>query len=213
MKWLTLSEIKQQLRIEPDFTDDDALLTRYGNSAEATVLNITGRTYDDFICDYGEIPADIWEATVLLVTLSYENRSPVSMQNMYAIPYAFDAKVKPYMKLTSSYESQDDFTPTILGSDVKIVFTANLPDDLKLADVDFVATVYNNSQKDAELVFQKDECHAIGDGEKYLLMFNSEQLGIGKYLMKLEVHVPDDDYLSGYSKEIVNIDPQIYVKG
>ena len=59
MKWLTLSEIKQQLRIEPDFTDDDALLTRYGNSAEATVLNITGRTYDDFICDYGEIPADI----------------------------------------------------------------------------------------------------------------------------------------------------------
>jgi hypothetical protein len=213
MKWLTLSEIKQQLRIEPDFTDDDALLTRYGNSAEATVLNITGRTYDDFICDYGEIPADIWEATVLLVTLSYENRSPVSMQNMYAIPYAFDAKVKPYMKLTSSCESHDDFTPTILGSDIKIVFTANLPDGLKLADVDFVATVYNNSQKDAELLFKKDECHAIGDGEKYLLMFNSEQLGIGKYLMKLEVHVPDNDYLSGYSKEIVNIDPQIYVKG
>ena len=46
MKWLTLTEIKQQLRIEADYTDEDALLTRYGNSAEAVVLNITGRTYD-----------------------------------------------------------------------------------------------------------------------------------------------------------------------
>ena len=55
MKWLTLTEIKQQLRIEADYTDEDALLTRYGNSAEAVVLNITGRTYDELkamILDY-----------------------------------------------------------------------------------------------------------------------------------------------------------------
>lgn len=105
MKWLTLEEIKQQLRIEPDFTDEDALLTRYGNSAEAVVLNITRRTFEELkeMNPTGEdaIPDDIWEASVMLVTLSYEQRSPVSMQSMYVIPYAFDMKVKPYMRLTN----------------------------------------------------------------------------------------------------------------
>lgn len=103
MKWLTLEDIKKQLRIEPDFTDDDALLIRYGDSAESVILNITGRTYEELksMNRLGDdIPADIWEATVMLVTLSYEQRSPVSMQNMNAIPYSFDMKVKPYMKLT-----------------------------------------------------------------------------------------------------------------
>jgi hypothetical protein len=108
MKWLELEEIKQQLRIEPDYHDEDALLTRYGNSAEAVVLNITGRTIDELKAmnptGEDEIPADIWEATVMLVTLSYEHRSPVSMQNLYAIPYAFDMKVKPYMRLTTKEE-------------------------------------------------------------------------------------------------------------
>ena len=108
MKWLTLQEIKQQLRIEPDFTDEDALLTRYGNSAEATVLNITGRTFDELkaMNPAGEntIPADIWEASVMLVAASYEQRSAISMQQLYAIPYGFDAKVKPYIRLTTKEE-------------------------------------------------------------------------------------------------------------
>ena len=105
MKWLTIEEIKQQLRIEPDFTDEDQLLTRYGNSAEAVVLNTTGRTFEELkaMNPTGEdvIPADIWEATVMLVAHSYEHRSPASMQNMYTIPYAFDMKVKPYIRLAN----------------------------------------------------------------------------------------------------------------
>ena len=108
MKWLTLPEIKQQLRIEADYTDEDALLTRYGNSAEAVVLNITGRTYDELKAmnpaGEDEIPADIWEATVLMVTMSYEHRSAVSMQNLYSNP-AFDLKIKPYIRLATKEES------------------------------------------------------------------------------------------------------------
>lgn len=104
MKWLTLPEIKQQLRIEADYTDEDALLTRYGNSAEAVVLNITGRTFDELkaMNPAGEdaIPADIWEATALLVTMSYEHRSAVSMQNLYNNP-AFDMKVRHYIRLAT----------------------------------------------------------------------------------------------------------------
>ncbi len=105
MKWLTLEEIKQQLRIESDWTDEDALLVRYGNSAEAVVLNLTGRTYDELkaMNPTGEdaIPADLWEATVLLVEVSYQQRSPISSQNLSVVPYAFDMKIKPYMRLTT----------------------------------------------------------------------------------------------------------------
>jgi hypothetical protein len=213
MKWLTLEEIKQQCRIEQTFTDEDAILTRYGNSAENTVLNLCDRTYDDFIREYGEIPADIVEATLMLVTLSYEHRSPVTQYQMYAVGYAFDMKVKPYMRLTSGRGEQGCYRPTVLGSDVKIVFTVDLPDNLKLADVDFTVTVFNESKKDTKKVFQKTDCYAIGDGTEYCLMFNSDELGIGRYMMKVAVMVPDNDFAGGFSKEIVNINPNIVVKG
>ena len=108
MKWLTLEQIKQQLRIDPEFTLEDTLLERYGNSAEATVLNITGRTEEELKAmnptGANEIPADVWEATVMLVDLSYQQRSPVSPVSMYAVPYTFDLKIKPYMKLTPDKE-------------------------------------------------------------------------------------------------------------
>ena len=94
--------------IEPDFTDEDQLLTRYGNSAEAVVLNITRRTFEELkeMNPTGEdaIPDDIWEASVMLVAASYEQRSAISMQQLYAIPYGFDAKVKPYIRLTTKEE-------------------------------------------------------------------------------------------------------------
>lgn len=105
MKWLTLEEIKQQLRIESDCHDEDALLVRYGNSAEAVVLNLTGRTYEELkaMNPTGEdaIPADVWEATVMLVELSYQQRSPLTSQNLSIVPFAFDMKIKPYMRLTT----------------------------------------------------------------------------------------------------------------
>ena len=107
MKWLELAEIKQQLRIELDFHDEDALLERYGSSAESAILNITGRTYEELVAmnPLGEnkIPADLWEATVMLVNMSYEHRSPVSMQNLYSNP-SFDMKIKPYIRLANKNE-------------------------------------------------------------------------------------------------------------
>jgi hypothetical protein len=106
MKWLTLNDIKDQLRIEHDYTDDDAILTRYGNSAEATVLNITGRTFDELkaMNPTGEdaIPPDLFEATVMLVTESYQHRSPGSMQQLYLIPCGFDMKIRPYIRLATA---------------------------------------------------------------------------------------------------------------
>ena len=101
MKWLTLDYIKQHSRI--DFDCEDALLELYGESAEDTVLDITRRTYDEIVEKWGTkekpIPAKIIHASLMLVDLSYQQRSPVTQQNLYTVPYAFDMLIKPYMKL------------------------------------------------------------------------------------------------------------------
>lgn len=103
MKWLTLYQIKAQLRIEPDFTDEDELLEMYGESAEEVLLQYLNRTYEDIMEVYGRIPAPLRHASLMLVDTSYQYRSPVSTQSMSQVPYTFDLLVKPYMRLTSPY--------------------------------------------------------------------------------------------------------------
>jgi uncharacterized phage protein (predicted DNA packaging) len=97
MKYLTIDDIKQQLRL--DFDCEDALLELYGQGAEDTVLYLCNRTYENLVGTYGEVPAAIRQATLELVTNSYEQRSPASPTNLSAVPYNFDLLIKPYMLL------------------------------------------------------------------------------------------------------------------
>jgi len=98
MKWLTIDWIKAHSRI--DFDCENNLLCLYGASAEQTVLNVCNRTLEDITDSYGEIPKPLYVAALMLVEVSYTQRAPISQQNMYQVPYAFDMMVKPYMKLT-----------------------------------------------------------------------------------------------------------------
>ena len=71
-----------------------------GESAEDVLLQYLNRTYEDLIEVYGHIPAPLRHASLMLVDTSYQHREPASPQNLYAVPYAFDLLVKPYMRLT-----------------------------------------------------------------------------------------------------------------
>lgn len=103
MKFLSLEYIKQHSRIEYDC--EDSLLEAYGDAAEETLAGYMNRgetveaMMDSLAEQYGKIPASIYVAGLMLVDLSYTQRSPVSPQQLYVIPYAFDRLVKPYMKL------------------------------------------------------------------------------------------------------------------
>lgn len=108
MKWLNLELIKQQCRIEQDFTDEDEILQAYGESAEETLLNYLNRSYEDIMSVYGRIPAPLRHASLLLVDTSYQYRSPVSTQNMSLVPYTFDIMVKPYMRLANNDNENDN---------------------------------------------------------------------------------------------------------
>lgn len=97
MKFLTLEYIKKHSRIDYDIEDD--LLKLYGKSAEDTTLNMLNRSYENLIETYGEVPPAIMQASLMLVDVSYTQRSPISMQNMSVVAYTFDALIKPYMIL------------------------------------------------------------------------------------------------------------------
>ena len=110
MRWLTLADIKDQLRIEQDDTSQDKLLTRYGATAENFTLGYLQRTEAELKAmndqDQTLVPEDIVSATLMLCDLYYQYRGPVSMQNLYLIDYGFDALVMPFRKGT--YSSVDD---------------------------------------------------------------------------------------------------------
>ena len=89
--------IKAHSRI--DFECEDDLLMLYADSAEQTVLNICGRSYEEIVEKWGEFPVPLIQASLMLVDNSYTQRSPASAQNLYSVPYTFDVLVKPYMKL------------------------------------------------------------------------------------------------------------------
>jgi hypothetical protein len=211
MKWLTIEDIKKQLRIEPGFTDEDMLLDSYGEAAEDTLLNYLNRPYQDIIERYGKVPMPLVQASLMLVDVSYQHRSPVSVTNISLVPYTFDLLVKPYMRLTSPDESE--VQTVTLGSDVKIEFTAELPDDLTLSDVDFSGKVLNADMKDESVDFNKTDCIELEGGENYVVMVDSDDLGIGTLMLKLTVMIHDTDYQSGTRKQVVNINPHIKIVG
>lgn len=97
MKYLTLEEVKAHSRIEYDI--EDTLLTLYAESAEDVTLSVIGRTVDDIVEEYGEVPAAVRAATLQLVDVAYNQRSPVNMSSLYAVPYTYDFMIKPYMHL------------------------------------------------------------------------------------------------------------------
>ena len=210
MKWLTIADIKKQLRL--DFNDEDDVLELYGSAAEDTVLNYLNRTYQDVMEVYGHIPAPIRHATLLLVDVSYQYRSPVSPTNVSMVPYTFDILVKPYMRLTDGTTQEVQVTNYTLGSQFKILVDATLPDELTLQDVDFTVTVYNDDQKDQQKVYEKSECILTDDGN-YVVLVNSDDLGVGTLMVKLVVMIPDTDFPGGARKEVIRINPNVKVTG
>ena len=103
MKFLTFDNIKAQLRLDDQQAlDEHDLLELYGESAEDMVLNTLNRTITDIFEQYGTVPKALVQAGLMLVAQSYQHREPASPQNLYAVPYAFDLLLKPYLRLTNS---------------------------------------------------------------------------------------------------------------
>ena len=210
MDYLSLEKIKQQLRIEPDFNIEDDLLAEYAESAETTIYNFCQRTYGDFVRDYGGIPSPIVSAALLLVTVSYEHRTPVSMQNLSIVGYGFDMLVRPYMRLATP--DIENWQTATLGSDVKVLIEAELDDDtLTIHDVDFTGSVFNMTHNGKSINFSKSECIEADNG--YILLLDTDKIGLGQVGLSVTFHIPDTDYQTGYRRQVVNINPHVIITG
>ena len=99
MKYLTLEYIKDHSRLCHDA--EDRYLERIGAAAENAVLNVCLRTIEDIYEEYGEVPDDFKQATLMLVEHLYTHRGPTENVSASAVPYTFDMMLKPYMRLTN----------------------------------------------------------------------------------------------------------------
>lgn len=98
---LSLDEIKRQLRLEPDYTDEDDHLTLIGKAAESRTVNYLNRKlYESEIPDNDDsglmVSDDVRMAMLMLCTHFYENRSSVSDVEMTELPQSFVWLVGPY---------------------------------------------------------------------------------------------------------------------
>ena len=96
--WLTLDEILEHCRI--DFAYDEEELKRDGQAAEQAILDLTRRTYNNFIDTYGRIPQPIVNASLLLTQSLYKNRDAEEQRDSKEIAFGFSFMVKNYMVLT-----------------------------------------------------------------------------------------------------------------
>lgn len=208
MKWSDIQYFKIHSRI--DYDCEDALLELYGNAAEETILNTINRTYENLIEEFGEVPVPIRQATLMLVDLSYTQRSPVSTVNINQIPYSFDILIKPYIKLTC--DPCMFYDTVTLGSDFKIDVTSEIPGGLSMRDVDFDITVYNLNDKKNKKEFKKEDCIPTDDSG-YIVLLNSDDLGVGIVMVSVDFKIPDTDFPDGFRKEIVRKNPRIRIKG
>ena len=97
LKWLSIDAIHAHCRI--DFNCEDAELEQYGIAAEQAILDLTRRTFENFIDTYGRIPDPIFNASLLLVQSLYKNRDAEEQRDSKEIAFGFSFMVKNYMYL------------------------------------------------------------------------------------------------------------------
>ena len=100
MKWLTIEYIMARCRIDHDCENE--LIEKMGKWAERIVLTYLGRTYEELIDEYGELPEEIDDAALLLIDHRYNNRNAASNLSWSSVPYGFEFDLKPYQRLADS---------------------------------------------------------------------------------------------------------------
>lgn len=101
MQFLTLDQIKGQLRLEPDYTDEDQVLEMYGGAAERAAVKFLNRNlYKESVPDTDPtgllLETDMTLAMLMTCSHWYENRSPVTEFEQSVVPLTYQFLLCPY---------------------------------------------------------------------------------------------------------------------
>ena len=58
----------------------------------------------------------------------------------------------------------------------------------------------------------KNECIPTDKGT-YIVLIDTDALGVGLLMLRVVIRIPDTDYPTGYRKEVVKINPYVRVTG
>lgn len=90
---------KKHVRAD-DFAEDDEYLQHLLDAAEISVITATNRTEKELIDgNAGKFPVPLIQAVMMLAAHWYNQRESVSTAQMYQVPDALQALIKPYRKL------------------------------------------------------------------------------------------------------------------
>jgi uncharacterized phage protein (predicted DNA packaging) len=92
---LKLEDIKKQCNV--DFTDDDALLTRYGEAAESFIEKRLNRKIEEVIAENDNVlPSDLYIAGLMLAAHWSRVREAVSSTAQSRVPFSVESLITPY---------------------------------------------------------------------------------------------------------------------
>ena len=92
----TIEELKYNLNIEQEYTDEDAYLLSLLEVAEEAVFNFLDKKKSSF----GSMPASIRHAVIILASQWYENRTPIAFAASSHLPYSLEFLLAPYRNIT-----------------------------------------------------------------------------------------------------------------
>lgn len=107
MALVSLALFKKHVRAD-DFADDDEYLQHLLAAAEESVVTATNRTAEEIVGSYGEFPAPLKHAVMMLAAHWYNQRESVSGVQMHEVPDALQALVKPYRILVSDAGGENE---------------------------------------------------------------------------------------------------------
>jgi len=95
-----LDLLKKQVRAD-DFTADDKLLQMYLDTATATVIAATNRTYEELqgMTSNGELPLQVQQAILMLAADWYNQREDTTNLSANAVPNGVRMLVAQFRKL------------------------------------------------------------------------------------------------------------------
>lgn len=100
MSTVSLELFKKHVRAD-DITADDEQLQFYLDAAEQHVIAATGRTEAELAeLGGGSLPPQLCQAVLLLAASFYAQPEATATAQHHAVPYGFDALVKPFRTLS-----------------------------------------------------------------------------------------------------------------
>lgn len=98
MTYLTIEDIRKQLRLEDDFTEDDAILEVYGDAAEAFLSDYLDTELDTIAsANGGDLPKSLYLALLILVSYVYDNDGSGEQREVPKAFFVFSSLYKQYL--------------------------------------------------------------------------------------------------------------------